>query len=119
MRILGNVLAYEFNKVGKGHHGTGYDKVELVLDVLGTAPFCGDVGKAEGCAYLVAHAYLLADAVNKMELHIWEHDGQGDTRESAACAKVHDSGTRLEGNKLCYAQGVQYVVLVEVVYVLA
>ena len=79
----------------------------------------GDIGEAEGGDDLVADAYLLADAIDQMELRLGEHDGQRYAGEAAAGAEVHDAGAGAEMDNLGDAQRVEDMVLIEVVDVLA
>ena len=90
-----------------------------VAHFLGTGVLCGDVGEAQGGDDFVADADFLADAIDEVELHVGEHDGEGDAGEAAAGAEVHDAGAGAEVDDLGDAQGVEDMVLIEVVDVLA
>ena len=93
--------------------------MELLLDLFGATPLGGDILQFKGLDDLFANTNLLADGIDEVELRFWKHDGKGNAWEAAACAEVHDTGVRLEADEFGYSKGVQDVVLVEVVDVLA
>ena len=79
----------------------------------------GDVCQSDAVCHFRGHSHFLADAVNEVELHFGKQDGKGDTRKAAACAQVHDACACLEADDLGYSQGVEHVVFVQVLDVLA
>ena len=140
VRVLCDMRARNLHEVGQGHHRAADDEVEAgglkeggwgsgfflqllgigdVAHFLGAGVLGGDIGEAEGGDDLVADAYLLADAIDQVELRLGEHDGQGYAREAAAGAEVHDAGAGAEVDDFGDAQRVEDMVLIEVVDVLA
>ena len=62
---------------------------------------------------------LLADRVHQMEMRVGKHDGQWDAGETSSRAQIHDVGIGLEMDKHGYAQGMEHMMLVERIYILA
>ena len=116
---LRDVFAHKLYKVGQGHYGTANDEVVLILLVLATQMSGGAVLKTDGIAHLLSHANLLSRTVDKLELALWEENREGHTRESAACAEVENAGSWAEIDNLGYGQRVEYMMLVELVDILA
>ena len=65
------------------------------------------------------HLDFLADTINEVEMAFGEEDGQGNTRETAACTHVHDGGPWAEANDLGNTERVEDMVRIEVVNILA
>ena len=66
-----------------------------------------------------SHLDFLADTIDEVEVAFGEEDSQGDAGETAARAHVHDGGPRTEANHLGNAEGVEDMVRIEVVNILA
>ena len=112
-------LLYYLDQVGQGHYGTAYDEVVLALlffspQVLGVA-----ILQTDGAAHLLRHAYLLARTVDELELCLGEQDGKGDAGEPSAGAEVENPRAWPEVDALCYRQGVEHVMLIQIVDVLS
>ena len=67
----------------------------------------------------LGHAHFFAYAVDEAEVGFGEEDGEGDAGETAARAEVEDARAGAEADEFGNAEGVEDVVLVEVVDVLA
>ena len=50
---------------------------------------CAHIFKSNCLCYLAGNTNLLANAINKVELHLGEHDCKGNTGETATAAHVH------------------------------
>ena len=119
LAFFGNVLADNLDQVGQGHDGSADNKViaaflVFTAQVLGVA-----VLQADGVAHFLGDAYLLACAVDKLELAFGKEDGQGYAGESAARTEVEDAGAGTEVYHAGNGHRVEHMVLVEVVDVLA
>ena len=71
-----------------------------------------------GCNIL-SYTYLLADAVYECETALGEQDGQGYAGQSAACADIGQTGSGGKLYYLGYGHGMEYVMLVKIVNILA
>ena len=116
---LGNILADNLNEVGEGHDGSAHDEVELILFVLATQVFGMTVGKTDGAAHLLSDTYFLACAVDEFEFYLRKEDGEGDARKTTTRAEIEYTGARTEVDDLSDGEGVEHVVLIEVVDILA
>jgi len=117
--FIGDVFAHNLHQVGQWHHGTAHHKVVFALLVLAAQVLGLAVGQADGMAYLLGHANLLARPVNQFELAFGKHDGQGNAGETTACAEVKHMGLGPELDEAGNAQRVEYMVLIQVVNILA
>ena len=117
--LLGDVLAAYLEQVFERHHGTAHGKIEESFLLLAAAMAEGYILQSYALRHLGSHAYLLTDAVDQVEVHLGEHDGQGDTGKATACANVENLRAWGEAYHLGYAQRVKHVVLIEVLDILA
>lgn len=89
---VGHLATNPGGEVGEIGDGTGYHKVELALDLLGTDLFGTGIGKVELADHVLHHFDFLANRINEIESCIGEHDGQGDSREATSGADIEDFG---------------------------
>jgi hypothetical protein len=75
--------------------------------------------KADDITNLLSHANLLARAVDKFKLTLGEEYREGNTRESASCAEVENTGAGAEVDNLGNGQRVEHMMLVELVDILS
>ena len=74
--------------------------------------------QSDGIRHLLCHSDFLACAVYQFEVALGKEDGEGNTRETSACAEVKDFRTWSEVHHLGNGQRVEHVVLIEVVDIL-
>ena len=117
--LADDVLADDLHKVGKGHDRTADHEIILAFLVLAPQVLGMAVAEADGLAHLLCHTDLLACAVDKLELAVREEYGEGDAWEASSCTEVENTGARTETDDFGYGEGVKYMVLIELVDVLA
>lgn len=117
--LADDVLADDLHEVGKGHDRTADHKIILSFFVLAPQVLGMAVAEADGLAYLLCHTNFLACAVDKQELAVGEEYGEGDARKPSSCTKVENTGAGTETDDSGYGEGVKYMVLIELVNVLA
>ena len=79
----------------------------------------GDVFQPDAVGYFGGYAYFLSDAVHQMEVYFGEKDGKRDSRKASSRAEVHNLCPRPEADYLGYAQRMQHMVFVQVLYIFA
>lgn len=101
------------------HHGAAHHEIVALAALADVAMLEGDVGKADLRGYVLGHAYLLAYAVDEVEVAFGPQYGQGYAGKAAAGAHVEKRGAGNRVEELRDAERVEHVVLVEVVDILS
>ena len=75
--------------------------------------------QADGILHGIHHRDFLARPVDEVELGLRKHNRQGDAGEAASGAEVHDLHAGQQFEVFGDGQGMQHMVLIEVLHVLA
>ena len=113
-----DILADNLDQVGQRHDGTADDEVVAVFLIFTAQVLRVAVVETDGTTHLLGNTDLLARTVDELEAALGEEDGQGHTGKTTTGAEVEDAGAGTETQDLGDGQGVEYVVLVEIVDVL-
>ena len=116
---VGNLTPYPLAKLAEVGDGTRDDEVEIALHLLGTDLFGTYVLQLQLLGHVLHHLDFLSYRVDKVELGIGKHNGQGDAGEPAAGTHIEYLGHGFEGLHLGDGKTVKDMVLIKVADVLA
>ena len=114
-----HVFADKAHQIAHLHHGTAHHKVVFLLFFDDILVRRAHIGELERIGHGLGHFYFLADGVEQMKLDFGKENGERYAGKTAAGADVHHLGAGTEADDFGYAQGVEHVMRVEIVDVLA
>ena len=117
--LLGDVFLHDFDEVGQWHDSSADHKIVEAFFVFTTQMGGLAVLQSNSLAYFLSDTDFLSCTVDELELAVREEYGQRDAWETAARAEVEDSGAFAETDDLGDGHRMKYMVLVEIVDILA
>ena len=117
--LLRDVFLHDFDEVGQGHDSSADHKIVETFFDFNTQVRGLAIIQSNSLAYFLSDADFLSCTVDEFELAVGEEYGQGDAWETAARAEIEDSGALAETDDLGDGHRMKYMVLVEIVDILA
>ena len=114
-----HVFAYEFHQIGSIHHGAAHHEVIFSLLLKGITVLHLHILQPDGLRHRLRHAGLFANAVNQLEVALRKEYGQGDAGKTAPRTNVEQARAGHKLHRRSNAKGVQHVVGIKIVNVLA
>ena len=116
---LGDFFLHPGDEFAQRGDGAGDHKIVFAVQLLSADLHSLGIGESDAIDDIGDHLDFLANGVDEGKAGVGEEDGERDPRETAAGAHIENLAHGGEGHHLGDGQGVEHVVLIEVLHILA